>query len=1151
MGNSVTVANTNSPFDGLGRALIAKFQSASSGYGLPGYYCSAVVQSTGTNPSYALVGIPIKSAAWDQEPGVALSTAVAGNIKLLARASAGYYEGGSYVCLMNGWVMSHGHNLYEDSIVTCVMDDRAIWAQYFTVMGRLSYNVENGVEYYNSNPNDPLVLNDFGHGNCILHNGRPRFVLGYRYGSGTGGGDSDPGTDEAPTESSAGKWSVKWALKLLRDMFYNTAARPWIDPKFGLLDIPKAGILWDDNIGDVIKEDRTFHSFSLEGKNLLQALQQVVQYAGPYEVVLMPIGEFRSKLLIVDVSTRANTGTKIYHPKYFGGLAEVGDSPVVAVDAHIKQSVLGYAYNAALTGDSHCIEYTAQTSGATTYAHNPHLNDAEDCLPQSLSFGWTAGEQAKFLARVAQGTSLGGGAFHGNAESFDFACRKVPNCFAWYKLNSATNPFTNCKWSAKPEAAGAWRIKPHLISCYNDNVQSPAGIVPREHVIEYRLTQYEWDKIWTAKTAQDINDAYYGNTPTPGYDTDFNKGEWRQAKRYSGLTLTPDGRYVKIEGSRDGLSPYMEGAGAAAGSGGYTWGSNPPHKISWSNSTPSIPYVEITRKYNGYDDYYPPYDSRDIVPRDLRITLVAESNNCLVQLEEGDPNNAMQHIDAAAPHFTFLQRSRPMQYVDWLRRNQDYPQGIGGYERREQDSLRLQFQPKQSANNELYTNVADGNIANPKNVLGRSAKRYLDNHKRIQWEGHFVIGRLTPCYVPGQYVEYEGPDRLAGAGGIIKCLVWSASKQTTSIEIGPPAFSSLWDGPLAVQSSSNSGSVPDSPASATTGSGSGKGGGPNSPQSGQQQPTTGYQQPNTGSPGSSGNSGQTGGVGDMVPPPVSGDETTNREHAEWLRKQQTGGGQSEQPKQAEQAAKGQEKRPLTAKEEHRLQKAQDAAAKAQAKNTQLNENHGGMTSSTGQKIKAGELGSLTSGWKDLMDHEQKKMGGAVAGYQKMFDSAIKDNAVSRAWKARTGGGDPRGGTGMFDTKAADKWANENERKLTEEANRPKLDPTKDMWTRDASGNVIRNPGYKGTTPMAAKAWNDKQAAYQESRRKLDDSRNMWTRDASGKVMRNPNYAGMSLYPGQAQAGANEPMGKDPTRFARDNSASAAKKSVKPPEPQEE
>ena len=735
-----------SAIDRVAKTLVVNFYSANgeSQYPTASRFCAAVVKSHGSNPSYGMCGSPVADAIgpgkWDKFAGaVALKNSVAKDVKLLSRASCGYSENGKSITLLNGWVVSHGHNLREDSIVSQVFDDRHIMASYYTLFGKMCWDPTQSKHYFVSNPNDPLIFNKDGHGDCLDSPFGPRFSTGHRRGH-SGNNTTDASDNPAPgyaTEKTR-KWTVKDILRYLRDFLYEISNRPPLIPKFGLMEMPKKFLDWPASLGANIVENKTPHSFRLQGANLLEGIVKTLSYAGPYELNLEPVNNTKSILQVIDFSKRANSGMKIFGPDYFGNdLASVGDNPNVAIDGHIKQSALGFAQNVVNTGDAPFIEFMASTDPADS-----------DCFAASLSYGHDAAELALFKSRVSQGPGVN--PYEGDAQYFTFASKETPSVFSYFKLNSAKNPFGLSKYAGRDES-GNYRLLPHQLTSYNNNAASPLGLVPREIVVEVKMTDWEYESYLEL------------SEPDGGY-----RDQWRVASRYSELQLSPCGRYIQLPGLRDQVGV----------DNGSTWYSEDIIDDANEAST---------------------YSGNFMAPRHVRIQVVAQSDHCITSVrgDKDDPNNTAAHIDSGAPKFSLLLLNEPMQYVDWLRRNQSYPIGIGGFPSGIKNPLILQFQPKQAAGSELFTDhVGDGDITNPKNRLDSHCQKFVDNHKRIMFEGWFLIGRLTPLFKIGQLVTYEASNALPGVTGVIKCIVFDANKQNVKVEIGPPSFSTIWDGPI-------------------------------------------------------------------------------------------------------------------------------------------------------------------------------------------------------------------------------------------------------------------------------------------------------------------------------------------------------------------
>jgi hypothetical protein len=981
-----------------------------------------------------MVGIPMREAlgagTWDQLPGVALKTAVAGSIRLLARASCGYVEGNGKAVLVNGWVVSHGHNLGEDSIVSCVFDDRHIFAAYFTCFGKMTWDPGQQKAYFVSNPNDPLVFNRWGHGDCIEdRNGRPRFAPGHRYGH-IGSSEADsPDPEPGYATSMTRKWRVSDIIKYLEDMFYSIGYRPPLGGDFGLMELPRQYLDWPKDLASVIVEDKTPHTFSLEGANLLEALVKTVQYAGPYELNLEPVDDVKSRLQIIDFSKRANKGATIYGPDYIGTLEGNADNASVAAEGQIKQHALGYAYDIAYCGDSPAIEFMASTDPGDG-----------DSYGGALSFGWSAQEEALFKIGLPTGS---------DSLTFNFQCKLRPNVYCWYRLAHGIDPFKLSKYGTRTES-GNWRIKPHQLTAYNENPASPAGLVHREIVVEFKLTQYEYER--------------YSPEDREKY------GWWRVASRYSELQLDPSGRYIMLPALRDVAQTYV---------------TDPERKKDGSPKPPD--YTEWQGAY--------------FKPRQIRIQVVAESDACLVARRGGDPNLAEQHIDPAAPKFTFLKRNEPLQYIDWLRGDKSRPIGIA-WPTNLKNWTMLSFQPKQSRGNELFSDcLGDHNLADGRNRLDRHADAYLQNLKRISWEGTYVIKRISPCYHVGQVITYEAPNRLNGATSVIRCIVYHADNQTTTLEVGPPALSTIWDGPLHSNSYGGSGGT-----SAPT-----YGGGGDKYDKPYEEPTSKQEeQPTTSGSDQFGNP-----TGTAYGPDSWQFKAQQAEKAKQAAEQKPQAEKKPEPRYKASDEGGDKKYadrgnyydnraknmkaelskmdqddPRRQKLQRMLDRTEAKRDKAGAKMDQLNSGHGAMRDPSGRSIKAGELGNLTKGWDP--DNFTKGFGRSFGAWDKMQDYTVgKKSAIARGFDAKMGGAGGEGG--QFDTKKASAWS---EKRFGQ-------NKQAEYDRAIASSERFSKSGWGGTAGRSMEG-----LGIFDNTGKPDTSRNMWSgADAKGRAIQNPNYRG--------------------------------------------
>lgn len=737
MSNSMQVPVTRAK-DITAKPLVARFHSASGGDGkaTAARYATDVVLCAG-QPSYALIGSPMADfgpGAWTmQSPGVAMiETGPAGKIKLIARASVGYMEGTRYQCLMNGWVPYQTHFLGEDSLITAVFDDRWV-LEKFTCFGRMTWNPITKRHFFNTNNNDPMVFNQYGWGNCLDSRYGPRFSEGHRFGH-TSSINADPNDEPEPgyATSASRKFTCSDIIDYLRDMFYNIFKRPVLMQDFGLMVLPQS-IRWPKSLGAALSENRTPRDFSLEGISLLAALQRVVRYAGPYDIYLRPINDFQSQLEIINYAPKRGSGVIVYGQGY--GIDSIEDAlsnPQYAVDGWIKENATGYFNDVAYMGDSPAIEVMASTDASDGDAFGGLLENAWEDATEEL-FKTTIGVD-------------------GDAEAFNKATKHYPDVFNYYKISLKKNPFEGTKWAGLFNGGGL-RVKTHQLSSYNQSASSPLGIVPMDVIVEFKMSDFEYDGPQAA------------DPPEPSIEKTSGLGPWKFATRYTDLQLSPCGRYIQIPAVRDAVNTWYINYDEDPGAGGY--------------------------------------DGSKMYPREIRIQLVIEAEQCLVAragTDTTDPYGTLSRIDPSAPKFTYQVRNQPMQYVDWLRRGDSFPYGRGGLTAGEI----IAVQAKASRGNELFTDhIGDGDLTNPKNRLARHADITLSNVKRVAYEGIFNIAMISPIYHPGMAVRYENGGGMP-AFGVVKCVHFSREQQGqngTEVEWGPNEWSAIWDGPLRMSGS--------------------------------------------------------------------------------------------------------------------------------------------------------------------------------------------------------------------------------------------------------------------------------------------------------------------------------------------------------------
>jgi len=642
-----------------------------------GRFCSEVVLSSGESPSYALCSMPMNSfgpGAYDEvAPTCALQTrGPAGQIKLKTRATISYLQNNQSATLMHGWVVTHTHQIDEDSIVTQIFDDRWVLGK-FTVSGRMTFDPTTGRHYWDW---IPPVFNDLGFPNCVDTPYGPRFAPCHRFGF-SNNMTAEQAIVENYDEPEPGKattrarsWRCQDIIRYLRDQFAPASGGMRAPCKLylGIMDLPD-NIVWPEALGTGFGLDRTPKNFSLHNASLLQALQAVARKAGAYDLYVEPADNDKSTLKFLNMNPRTFTGAVLYTAAY--GASHVGqcmNAGSIVKGGSVTESFVDGFDEVVICGDRPVVERVCSTYTA-------------DVGAGYLEFAWSPGDQAAFNIYL----QTYGGAGRGDEDSFRSASKIWPLVYAAYRPSLDADLWEGTKWGT-PESNlkndGRARILVAQLTGYSQDASNPRNWTPREIVVEYLKIFGDEDITWE-------------EPPAP---------EWFEAAKFDNLTLSADSTIVFLNALRE--------PGIA-----QTW------------------YSEINPDSQGQYDgkYMYPRNVRLqlALQADWPITGVKGSGGD----KSDDPNRIAGRV-AEKPRFCYQVNAEEMDYVEYLRSNESRPVGAALLDKLHDGRSAAAFPAKQTEGDELFTdrrNATTGRLPRHADLRNQDVKR-VDIHATLNIE---------------------------------------------------------------------------------------------------------------------------------------------------------------------------------------------------------------------------------------------------------------------------------------------------------------------------------------------------------------------------------------------------------------------------------
>jgi hypothetical protein len=493
--------------------------------------------TAGEAPSYGFVTMPMNGFGPGQLDEVAPTCALqtqgpAGRIKLRTRAQISYLENNNAAVLMNGWVVSHTHQIDDDSIVSQIYDDRWVLSKY-TVAGRMTYDPTTGRHYWDW---VPTIFNDLGFPNCIDTPFGPRFAPCHRFGFTNNMLESqatvetydEPEPGEATTRARS--WRCQDIFRYYRDVYAPSSGgvRPPFKVYQGIHDLPD-DIIFPEEFGGGIGSDRTPKNFYVHNMTLLHAMQATARKAGAYDIYCSPDTEdkFKSVLQLLDMNPKNFTGCTLHTAAYAASnIGQAMNGATIVRGGSVTESIVDYFDEVVICGDAPAVERMCSTYSSGVGANY-------------LEFAWSAADEAAFKTYIGR---YGMADTKGDLDSFQAASRIWPLVYAAYSVRIDADIWEGTKWAGMKND-GRPRMKVAQLTGYAQDATNPRNWSPREIVVEYL-------KIYADENTDD---------PSP------EDPEWFEASRFDNLTLSSDSTIVMLSALREpgpNNTWYVDQAGA-------------------------------------------------------------------------------------------------------------------------------------------------------------------------------------------------------------------------------------------------------------------------------------------------------------------------------------------------------------------------------------------------------------------------------------------------------------------------------------------------------------------------------------------------------------------------------------------------------------
>ncbi|MCZ7646936.1 MAG: hypothetical protein M5U26_16880 [Planctomycetota bacterium] len=429
-------------------------------------FASEVLLQSGARPSHALVELPL--GAWSERaPRVAAAEGgpLAG-VKLGTRAKAHVLSGKRAYTLLVGSVAAIQHDLGADAATLTVLDDRWL-LEGVPVAGQFIRDPARELTLYRER--GPCRFNPDGRPNCLDTAAGPLFAPYPGYGRADGDAEPAPGAATAAARPWRHADIAEYLAATLASEAY--AAETAAFPHFARADASRVLVpagLGLALLGDAEHEPEDARGaggftaadregagrapdLTLEGLDLLAALNRVVESAGAYALWCAPLEDsWRSVLRIVPARHLDGAGgTALARPA--GG----------ALGAH--GGALG-----ARAG-------TLEEDGTELYTRVVVAGDAAE-LERRLAFepegggglaaAWSAEDEEAFRAYVRDHPE-----HPGSAEAFLEAAWRYPRVFAAYHVDAEFDWLEGTKYAGFPRATPHPPILPRLLSEFTEEIE--------------------------------------------------------------------------------------------------------------------------------------------------------------------------------------------------------------------------------------------------------------------------------------------------------------------------------------------------------------------------------------------------------------------------------------------------------------------------------------------------------------------------------------------------------------------------------------------------------------------------------------------------------------------------------------------------------